>query len=174
MQQHSDQRPEGVRTHPRRSRAWAFVRDATALLALWAVALYVVSRTGGDVMGLALGLTIAAFVGLAGGAGIEGIVVRKSWTFVVGCLVLAGWGASLPFAPMGAWLALPGLLGLGIVAITSGPQRDRDVERQRSFLLKRPKWGVWRTRLRRTLVIGMILGVAITLLTGLWYSIASA
>lgn len=172
LAQRVDQRPEGVRTSSRVQTAWRLVRDVLGLLLVWMVALYILSRTEGSVAVASVTVAIGCLVSLLAGLGIEGVVVRKSATLWGGSLVLAVWAALLPFVDPGTDILLLGLAGLAIVAATSGEWRKRNEERQRAFIAKHQSWGLWRTRLRKLLVGGIIVGLSTAILTGLWNSVS--
>jgi len=173
MLDRSSQRPEGGRTSSRSASAWRLAQEVVALLLGWVIAVYVISRSRGDLSTTAVMVSIGCFVALLAGYGIESMAMRKGPTLWIGCLVLAAWSAWLPFAKPGAHLAVIGILGLAIVAATPSKWRALALGRERTFLAAHPWWAVWRLRLRRLLLAGMVVGLALAVLWGLWNSVAA-
>jgi hypothetical protein len=169
-----DQHPEGIRTSSRTETAWRLVRDVFVLLLVWMVAVYMLSRTEGSVAVASVTVAIGCLVALLAGFGIESIVMRKAATLWIGCIVLAVWASLLPFIDPGTNTLLLGLGGLAIVAATPGAWRKRNEERQRAFIAQHKMWGLWRVRLRKLLVGGIVVGLATAILTGLWNSVLGA
>ncbi|MRS12178.1 MAG: hypothetical protein EG823_03795 [Actinobacteria bacterium] len=166
------ERPEGERTSSRAQTAWRIVREVFSLLAVWIIALYVISQSRGSVTNAAIAISIGCFTALLLGLGLEAIVMGKTPTMWLGCLVLAAWGAVLPFAPPGPYLAAIGIAGLALIAVTPREWRRRSLENERDFLREHPRWAIWRHGVRRLLVAGMVIGLVIAVLTGIWNSVA--
>lgn len=167
------ERPEGMRTSVQAASGWRLAREIAGILGLWVLMLYIMSRRQGSVSEAAIMTAIGCFVALLAGCGLESMVMRKSATKWIGCFAIAAWGAWLPFAPTGPWLAILGLAGLAIVGATSTAWRTRNAEREREFLAAHAAWRVWRPRMRKLLVGGMTVGLGLSVLTGLWNSVST-
>lgn len=166
------ERPEGERTSPRARTIWRVAREIIGLLLVWMVAVYVITRGRGDVATAAITLSVGCFVVMLFGYGVESAVMRKAPTLWIGCLALAAWGAWLPFAEPGAYLAVAGIACLAIVGITSGEGRRLSQQREREFLAAHDRWRRWRLRLRNVLAAGMATGLALAVFWGVWNSVA--
>lgn len=170
MSDRASERPEGGRISVHAATGWLLAREIIGLLALWVVAFYVMTRRQGSVSVAAIEVAVGCLVLLLTGCGLESLVMRKSLTNTVGCLVLAAWAAWVPFAPQGPLLVAPGLLGLAIVGATPTASRTRNAERERTFLASHARWAIWRRRLRRWLTVGIAAGIGLSVLTGIWHS----
>jgi len=148
--------------------------ELVVLFTAWMLTLYVVSRRQGSIAEAAALVSIACFVALVGGYGIESAVMRKAATRSIGCLVLAGWAAWVPTTEPSTTIAAVGIIGLAIVAATPARLRARDSVRERDFLARHKRWSTARVTLRHWLIIGMIVGLTISVASGLWYSVSSA